>query len=76
MQYEIDKKLGIQSKDDVMAMGIKAYNQECRSIVMRYAQEWRTTIDRLGRWVDFDNDYKVRFLLSLSSRFLVLTLVS
>ena len=47
-----------------MAMGIKAYNQECRSIVMRYAQEWRTTIDRLGRWIDFDNDYKVRFLFS------------
>ena len=67
MQYEIDKKLGIQSKDDVMAMGIKAYNQECRSIVMRYAQEWRTTIDRLGRWIDFDNDYKVRFLFSVLS---------
>lgn len=43
-----------------MKMGIEAYNKECRSIVMRYAGEWRTTIDRLGRWIDFDNDYKVR----------------
>jgi len=25
---------------------------------MRYATEWRATIDRLGRWIDFDNDYK------------------
>ncbi|KAF8423233.1 tRNA synthetases class I-domain-containing protein [Tirmania nivea] len=58
IEYEIDKKLGIKGKDDVMAMGIKAYNQECRSIVMRYAGEWRSTIDRLGRWIDFDNDYK------------------
>ena len=76
MQYEIDKKLGIQSKDDVMAMGIKAYNKECRSIVMRYAQEWKTTIDRLGRWIDFDNDYKVWFFSLLSSRLLALILAS
>jgi isoleucyl-tRNA synthetase len=59
IEYEIDKKLGIQSKDDVLKMGIEAYNAECRAIVMRYSTEWRQTIDRLGRWIDFDNDYKV-----------------
>lgn len=58
IEYEIDKKLGIQSKDDVLKMGIDKYNDECRAIVMRYSTEWRQTIDRLGRWVDFDNDYK------------------
>ena len=26
---------------------------------MRYADEWREIIERLGRWIDFDNDYKV-----------------
>lgn len=64
----------------VQEIGIEKYNEECRSIVMRYATEWRQTIERLGRWIDFDNDYKVRsstsdFLrpsvnvfLSLSSR--------
>lgn len=25
---------------------------------MRYASEWRATIERMGRWIDFDNDYK------------------
>jgi isoleucyl-tRNA synthetase len=39
-------------------MGIKAYNAECRSIVMRYATEWETTVSRMGRWIDFENDYK------------------
>ncbi|KAF8455240.1 tRNA synthetases class I-domain-containing protein [Kalaharituber pfeilii] len=58
VEYEIDKMLGIQSKDDVLKMGIDKYNAECRKIVMRYAGEWRSTIDRLGRWIDFDNDYK------------------
>lgn len=59
IEYEIDKKLDIKSKDDVMNMGIANYNAECRAIVMRYSTEWRQTIDRLGRWIDFDNDYKV-----------------
>ncbi|KAK9467712.1 tRNA synthetases class I-domain-containing protein [Lipomyces arxii] len=58
VEHEIDKRLGITGKEDVMRMGIDAYNAECRAIVMRYASEWRSTIDRLGRWIDFDNDYK------------------
>lgn len=58
VEHEIDKKLGITGKQDVMEMGIAKYNDECRAIVMRYAEEWRKTIGRLGRWIDFDNDYK------------------
>jgi isoleucyl-tRNA synthetase len=59
IEYEIDKKLGISGKDAVMKFGLEKYNEECRAIVMRFSAEWRTTIDRLGRWIDFDNDYKV-----------------
>ncbi|PSK41575.1 isoleucine-tRNA ligase, cytoplasmic [Candidozyma pseudohaemuli] len=61
VEHEIDKKLGITGKDDVMNMGIDKYNAECRSIVMRYADEWRQTIRRLGRWIDMDNDYKTLY---------------
>jgi hypothetical protein len=43
----------------VQEIGIEKYNEECRAIVMRYSTEWRQTIERLGRWIDFDNDYKV-----------------
>ena len=39
-------------------MGIAAYNDACRAIVMRYSGEWRATVRRIGRWIDFDNDYK------------------
>jgi len=58
VEHEIDKKLGITSKEDVMSMGIDKYNAECRAIVMRYSSEWRNTVERMGRWIDFDNDYK------------------
>jgi len=58
VEHEIDKKLKITSRDDVLKMGIDKYNAECRAIVMRYSSEWRQTVERMGRWIDFDNDYK------------------
>lgn len=67
VEYEIDKKLGIKGKEDVMAMGIDKYNAECRLIVMRYAKEWRHTVGRMGRWIDFDNDYKTLYPLFMES---------
>lgn len=27
-------------------------------IVTRYCREWETVVTRLGRWIDFRNDYK------------------
>jgi isoleucyl-tRNA synthetase len=59
IEYEIDKKLGIKGKQAVLDFGVGPYNEECRAIVMRFAAEWRHTVERMGRWIDFDNDYKV-----------------
>lgn len=39
-------------------MGIDKYNGECRSIVMRYSSLWEKVVNRFGRWIDFQNDYK------------------
>eukprot|EP00049_Salpingoeca_infusionum_P007190 m.116932 g.116932 ORF g.116932 m.116932 type:complete len:1283 (-) comp13619_c0_seq1:6698-10546(-) len=61
VEYEIDKTLNIKGPDDVMKMGIDKYNAECRGIVTRYSSEWRRTVTRLGRWIDFDNDYKTMY---------------
>eukprot|EP00842_Homolaphlyctis_polyrhiza_P004060 jgi/Hompol1/4655/HPOL_001518-RA len=58
IEFEIDKKLKIKSPADVAEIGIAKYNEECRSIVMTYASEWETTVKRMGRWIDFKNDYK------------------
>lgn len=48
-------------------MGIANYNNECRSIVMRYSKEWREVITRFGRWIDFDRDYKTLDLSYMES---------
>jgi isoleucyl-tRNA synthetase len=61
VEFEIDKKLGIKGPADVLKMGIDVYNAECRSIVMRYSHEWETIVSRLGRWIDFEKDYKTLY---------------
>ncbi|KAG6551039.1 hypothetical protein Mapa_007272 [Marchantia paleacea] len=58
VEYEIDQKLGIKTRDQVLEMGIDKYNDECLAIVMRYREQWRKVVSRVGRWIDFDNDYK------------------
>ncbi|MDT8427270.1 MAG: isoleucine--tRNA ligase [Pseudomonadales bacterium] len=58
IEHEIDKSLGMSAQAAVAKLGIKAYNDECRGIVQRYTAEWEKTITRIGRWVDFRNDYK------------------
>lgn len=58
IEQEINKKLGMSAHEALEKLGVKGYNDECRKIVLTYTSEWRKTVNRLGRWVDFDNDYK------------------
>ncbi len=53
-----EKGLGINSKDEIEKMGVKKFNDYCRSKVMGYADAWKSVIDRIGRWVDMEHDYK------------------
>ncbi len=58
VEYEMEKELGISGKTEIEKYGVAKFNEACRSIVLRYTEEWRQVVTRLGRWVDFDNDYK------------------
>jgi isoleucyl-tRNA synthetase len=54
----IQKELGLNGKPEIEAYGIAKFNAACRESVLRYSQEWRTYMRRLGRWVDNDNEYR------------------
>ncbi len=58
VEYEIMKSLGISGKTGIEDYGVAEFNEACRSVVLRYTNEWRQIVSRMGRWVDFDNDYK------------------
>lgn len=50
--------LGVSGAYEIRKHGVDAFNEQCRSMVLRYVSQWRETVTRMGRWVDFDNDYK------------------
>ena len=58
IEHEIDKQLGMSAQEAIAKLGVAGYNAECRGIVEKYVDQWRAIITRIGRWVDFDNDYK------------------
>ncbi|MEK7641930.1 MAG: class I tRNA ligase family protein [Patescibacteria group bacterium] len=54
----IEKELGLKSKKDIIDYGLGKFNAKAQESVMRYADEWRRIVPRLGRWVDMDDDYR------------------
>ncbi|MGC3021469.1 isoleucine--tRNA ligase [Brevibacterium sp. FAM 24630] len=57
-ELEAERQLGITDKSEIGRMGLAAFNDACRSSVLRYTKEWEEYVTRQGRWVDFENDYK------------------
>jgi isoleucyl-tRNA synthetase len=54
----IEKELGLGTKRDIEEYGVKNFNEKARGAVMRYADDWREIIPRMGRFVDMADDYK------------------
>lgn len=54
----IQNELKLSGVAEIRAFGEDNFNESCRSAVLKYTGEWRKTVRRMGRWVDFDRDYK------------------
>jgi isoleucyl-tRNA synthetase len=54
----IEKDLNLATKRDIENYGVANFNEACRATVMKYAEEWKKTIRRMGRWVDMEHDYR------------------
>jgi isoleucyl-tRNA synthetase len=58
VENEVEKAHKISKHNIEDEWGIGVFNEICRSIVLRYTSEWRAVVERMGRWVDFDNQYR------------------
>ncbi|MCQ9384840.1 isoleucine--tRNA ligase [Brevibacterium sp. 50QC2O2] len=57
-ELEAMRQLGLKTKDEILEMGVEKFNAAARASVLRYTDEWQAYVNRMGRWVDFENDYK------------------
>ncbi|MBS1985717.1 MAG: isoleucine--tRNA ligase [Bdellovibrionales bacterium] len=58
VEFEMEKTLNLSGSLAIMDYGVGKFNEACRSIVLRYTSDWRKSVERMGRWIDMDNDYK------------------
>ncbi|HLT36297.1 MAG TPA: isoleucine--tRNA ligase [Enhygromyxa sp.] len=63
----VEDQLGVHGRAEIEALGVPKFNAACRAGVLRFTEEWRTVVQRMGRWVDFDNDYKTMDLTFMES---------
>ena len=55
----VEKEMQIRDKRQIESeIGIEVFNASCRSKIMMYDSEWRKSIERIGRWVDMDDQYR------------------
>jgi len=57
VENEIEKAKELSGASAIESFGIANFNEECRSIVLRYTKEWERTVTRMGRWVSFEDNY-------------------
>ncbi len=57
VEIEVEKELGIDSKEEIQEYGLEEFNRMCKESVFRYEKEWREMSERIGFWIDYDNAY-------------------
>lgn len=58
IENEIEKAHTLTGAVSIEEFGIAKFNEECRKIVLRYTEEWKELVSRMGRWVDFTRTYR------------------
>jgi isoleucyl-tRNA synthetase len=57
VELEVEKQLGISSKQEIEEFGIAEFNQRCRESVFEYVEDWNKLTERIGFWIDLDDPY-------------------
>ncbi len=57
VEIEVEKQLGISSKQEIEAYGIDKFNARCRESVFEYVEEWNRLTERIGFWIDLEKPY-------------------
>jgi len=57
VELEVEKELGISSKQEIEDYGIAKFNERCRESVFEYVGDWNRLTERIGFWIDLDDPY-------------------
>ena len=66
-EMSAEKQLGVSGRKQIEQYGIEKFNDFCRADVLKYSGIWVDMFKRIGRWVDFNHDYKTMDLPFMES---------
>ena len=66
-EMSAEKQLGVSGRKQIEEYGVEKFNDFCRSDVLKYSGIWVDMFKRIGRWVDFNHDYKTMDLAFMES---------
>jgi len=58
IELEVQDELDLSGPSDILEYGVARFNEACRTQVMQNSEVWERITRRIGRWVDFEDDYK------------------
>ena len=57
VELEVEKKLGLNGKDQIEAYGMEPFIKECKESVWKYKGMWEDFSGTVGFWADMDDPY-------------------
>ena len=57
IEMEVQKNLNLEDPQQIDEYGIDKFNEACRTQVQTNTENWEKITRKIGRWVDFENDY-------------------
>ncbi len=57
VELEVERALGLSSKQQIEEYGVEEFNRQCRESVFKYVSEWERMTARIGFWVDMEDAY-------------------
>ncbi|MBQ4303515.1 MAG: isoleucine--tRNA ligase [Lachnospiraceae bacterium] len=57
VELEVEKKIGIEGKDQIEAYGIEPFIEKCKESVWQYKGMWEDFSGTVGFWADMDHPY-------------------
>jgi len=57
VEIEVEKSLGLNTKQDIEDYGIARFNDQCKKSVFQYEEAWKEMTSRVGFWIDMEHPY-------------------
>ena len=57
VELEVEKKLGLDGKEQIEEYGMEPFIKQCKESVWKYKGMWENFSDTVGFWADMDNPY-------------------